>query len=113
MNVFRVTHVFAPSQADGSRTRVVTARGKAGFLGWLKSRHPSASSASIFSSQSPQISAVCGFAHAFTAQLGQVYLVLLADFFEGTLLRPAARAMDCQAHRLGKIQNQRLRRILA
>ena len=48
------------------------------------------SSASISSRQSPQISAVCGFAHAFTLQAGHVYLVLLAAFF----LRFAASPSD-------------------
>jgi hypothetical protein len=33
------------------------------------------------SSQSPQMSDTCGFAHAFTPHSGQVYRVVLADFF--------------------------------
>jgi hypothetical protein len=41
----------------------------------------SPSPASIGSWQSPHTSEVCGFAHAFTPQAGQVYFVLLADFF--------------------------------
>ncbi len=41
----------------------------------------------------PPMSEVSGFAHAFVAQMGHVYLVLLAAFF---FLRSALNGCDCQ-----------------
>jgi hypothetical protein len=70
-------------------------------------RYPSASSASSGSSHSPQTSRASGFAQAFIPQSGQVYFVLLADFF----LRkpPAARsfAVDLNAEPLASISTAR------